>query len=186
VARTWATLEWLCARNDAVEHAEAFLSSHRIHKTMANRLLEPFAWHTAILTASGDGWQNFFVQRCSPLAEIHMQATADAIRAAYDASEPVKLDVGNWHLPYIDPGENMLPLQVRQHLSAARCARVSYLTHDGRHDQDADLALFAKLVAADPPHWSPLEHQATPTLPGGRRIGNLTGWLQLRHAIGGA
>jgi len=180
-----ATQEWLCARNDAIAHAEAFLNSHGIHKTMANRLLEPFAWHAAILSATGDGWANFFAQRCSPLAEIHMQATADAIRAVYDASEPVKVKHGDWHLPYVDPGEDMLPLEVRQKLSAARCARVSYLTHDGRRDQDADLALFEKLVTADPPHWSPLEHQATPAAIGGRQLGNLTGWTQLRHVLSG-
>lgn len=175
---------WLEARDQAVWHAELLLDLG-VHKTMPNRLLEPFAWHTAIVTATGDGWANLFAQRCSPLAEIHMEATANAMRAAYNASEPVKLDSGEWHLPYVDPGEDMLPLEVCQKLSAARCARVSYLTHDGRRDQDADLALFGKLVTADPPHWSPLEHQATPAPLSGRQVGNLTGWTQLRHVLSG-
>lgn len=179
-----ARAAWLHARDAAVLSAEHLLGLG-VHKTMPNRLLEPFAWHTAILTATGDGWQNFFAQRCSPLAEIHMEATANAIRAAYDASMPTKLEPGEWHLPYVDPGEDTLPLDVRQKLSAARCARVSYLTHDGRRDLDADLALFAKLRDADPPHWSPMEHPATPAPLGGRQIGNLTGWVQLRHLLSG-
>lgn len=179
-----ALAAWLHARDAAVLSAEHLLGLG-VHKTMPNRLLEPFAWHTAILSATGDGWANLFAQRCSPLAEIHMEATATAMRAAYDASEPTKLEAGEWHLPYVDPGEDMLPPEVRQRLSAARCARVSYLTHDGRRDQDANLALFEKLVTADPPHWSPLEHQATPAPLSGRQVGNLTGWVQLRHVLSG-
>lgn len=176
---------WLIARDHAVLAARILLDVHGLHKTMPNRLLEPFAWHTAILTATGDGWANFFLQRCSPLAEIHMQATADAIRTACDASDPAKLEVGEWHLPYLQPGETNLPLEVLQKLSASRCARVSYLTHDGRHDQAVDVALFEKLVAADPAHASPLEHQATPAPDGAPQVGCLTGWSQLRHQVAG-
>jgi thymidylate synthase ThyX len=178
-----ATQEWLCAARDAVEHAKAFLDSHRIHKTMANRLLEPFAWHTAII--SGTDWHGFWRQRCSPLAEIHMEATATAMAAAYDESEPQPLSYGDWHLPYVDPGEDFLPLDVRLKLSAARCARVSYLTHDGQRDQDADVALYEKLVTAEPAHWSPLEHQATPAPGGMIPRGNFTGFEQHRHRLEG-
>ena len=43
--------------------------------------------------------------------------------------------------------------------------------------------LYERLVAARPPHWSPLEHVATPTSPGERPPGNLRGWAQLRHTV---
>jgi hypothetical protein len=61
---------------------------------------------------------------------------------------------------------------------------VSYLTHDGKRDPQADFALFDRLVSARPMHASPLEHVATPeqdwsvTTPG-----NFRGWLQLRHMV---
>jgi hypothetical protein len=67
-------------------------------------------------------------------------------------------------------------------VSAARCGRVSYLTQDGRRDLDEDLKLYDRFVTADPPHASPLEHVATPApAADSRQLGNLRGWLQLRH-----
>ena len=59
-----------------------------------------------------------------------------------------------------------------------------YLTHDGRRDLEADLALYQRFVSARPAHASPLEHVATPV---GRSCrdpsGNLRGWRQLRHLV---
>ena len=37
---------------------------------------------------------------------------------------------------------------------------MSYLTHDGKRDQAADLALYERLASAG--HMSPLEHAARP------------------------
>ncbi|WP_426504415.1 hypothetical protein ACPPVO_43580 [Dactylosporangium sp. McL0621] len=147
-------------------------------------MLEPFAWPTAII--SGTSWDGFWRQRCSPLAEDHMEATANAMRAAYDVSTPLHVGFGAWHLPCITDAERvqLTPAQQRQ-VSAGRCAQVSYLTH-GRADVDADLARFAKLAESDPPHWSPMEHQATPLQPWLVRRGNFAGWEQYRHLLGGA
>lgn len=48
-------------------------------------------------------------------------------------------------------------------LSVARCARVSYMTHEGRRPAlEQDLKLYKRLVGAQPLHASPAEHQATP------------------------
>ncbi len=50
-------------------------------------------------------------------------------------------------------------------LSVARCARVSYLTHEGKPPNvDDDLKLYDRLVGSVPLHASPAEHQATPDL----------------------
>jgi hypothetical protein len=73
-------------------------------------------------------------------------------------------------------------------VSAARCARVSYLNHDGTvPDPTKDLELFKRLVEGERMHASPLEHQATPDLrmPDGEwdntpLQGNLVGWMQFR------
>lgn len=181
----WAHRMWLGAARDAVDRAEAMVKVG-VHKSVVNRLLEPFAWHTVIITSTAAGLDNFYLQRCSPLAQPEMRAAAEAMRDAQAKSRPAEVSFGAWHLPYVDPGERWLPIEEQQHMSAARCARVSYLTHDGRHDQAADLGLFKRLREAEPPHWSPMEHQATPAPTGMIVRGNLAGWEQLRHLIGGA
>src|SRR5574343_194809 len=52
---------WLHARDKAVESAKA-LNDSGITKQLCNRLLEPFMWHTVIITATE--WENFFALRC--------------------------------------------------------------------------------------------------------------------------
>jgi thymidylate synthase ThyX len=52
---------WLEARNQAVEAAK-YLSTIEVTKQLCNRLLEPFMWHTVIITATE--WENFFALRC--------------------------------------------------------------------------------------------------------------------------
>jgi hypothetical protein len=175
---------WLNARDFAARQAEILLDVG-VHKTMPNRLLEPFAWHTTIISATD--WDGFWVQRCSPLAELHMEATANAMRAAHDASTPTPLGYGEWHLPYVTAEEQQqissMPGASARMVSAARCARVSYLTHDGQRDLGEDVRLFEKLVSARPAHWSPLEHQATPAPTGMIPRGNFTGFEQHRHRL---
>lgn len=50
--------------------------------------------------------------------------------------------------------------EIEKKISVARCARISYLTHDGKRDILKDLELFERLRASG--HWSPFEHVATP------------------------
>lgn len=171
---------WLAAR-DATVAAVGRLGELGVHKQVTNRLLEPFMWHQVILSATD--WRGFWDQRCSPLAQPEIRVAAEAMRAAYDASTPVQLDEGEWHTPYVRPDEAGLPLATRKRISAARCARVSYLTHDGRRDVPADEQLYERLVTADPPHWSPLEHVARPLTDDDAPMGNFRGWRQLRHDI---
>ena len=72
-------------------------------------------------------------------------------------------------------------------ISVARCARVSYLTHEGKRDIDADLALYDRLVSNG--HMSPTEHAARPMtlveLSLSLRCGNFRGWVQHRKEIPG-
>lgn len=184
--RNRARRAWLGAALDAVERAEA-LARAGVHKSVVNRLLEPFLWHTVIVSSTMAGLDNFYLQRCSPLAQPELRAAAEAMRDAQAKSTPAEVGYGGWHLPYTTADErDDYSWEVLQKLSAARCARVSYLTHDGRRDLDADLALFAKLRDADPPHWAPMEHPATPAGLGEKPRGNFDGWSQLRHMLGGS
>jgi thymidylate synthase ThyX len=45
-------------------------------------------------------------------------------------------------------------------ISVGRCARVSYLTHEGKRDPNEDVALHDRLVVQRPLHASPAEHVA--------------------------
>jgi Thymidylate synthase complementing protein len=175
-----ALTAWLAARDAAVAAART-LAELGVHKQVTNRLLEPFQWHTVIVTATY--WDGFWQQRCSDLAQPEIRVAAQAMRAAYDASTPAAVGEGEWHLPYLQADEAGLDVEVAKRVCAARCARVSYLTHDGVRSIDEDLTLYERLVTATPPHASPLEHVATPTRSDTDPVGNLRGWVQLRHLV---
>ena len=177
-----AEMIWLEARDAAIDHAEALVAMG-VHKSITNRLLEPFMWHTVIASATDAGWANFFNQRCSPLAQPEIRVAAEAIEEAYNASEPKRLAYGAWHLPFIQDEEYIkYPVETLRKISTARCARVSYLTHDGTKSLEGDLNLYERLVTADPAHASPLEHVATPS-DRPDPPGNFVGWAQLRHRV---
>lgn len=153
-----AVREWLRARDSAVEHARA-LAKLGLHKQIVNRVLEPFSHISVIITATE--WTNFFDLRCHPAADPTMRAVAEAIAAAMQSSEATKLDHGDWHLPYITTEEraSVKDMEFLAMMSAARCARVSYLNHDGtRPNVERDIKL-AQLLR-DESHMSPFEHQA--------------------------
>ena len=59
--------EWLRARSQAVRFARE-LNTHGVTKQLCNRLLEPFMWHTVLVTATS--YENFFELRC-PKYEIY-------------------------------------------------------------------------------------------------------------------
>jgi len=179
-AQRRARLSWLHARDKAVEAAQA-LEKIGVHKQITNRLIEPFMWHTVIVSSTE--WDNFFSQRCSPLAQPEIRITAEAMLEALNGSTPTMLTHGEWHVPYIQDDELYLPWKDQVMLSTARCARVSYLNHEGKRDLDADISLYKRLVTADPPHASPLEHVARPALSWEPVPGNFDGFKQLRHDL---
>lgn len=170
---------WRRAALWACDWAEE-LADAGVHKEIVNRIIAPYRWHTSIITSTEAGWNNFFEQRISPLAQPEICRLAEQINWAMSASKPHELDYGEWHLPYVDQPAYSDRAGDRK-ISAARCARVSYLTHDGVRDVSKDLELYDRLVSADPPHWSPLEHVATPSLNWLIVDGNFDGWEQLRH-----
>lgn len=200
-ARKQAIREWNSAAQSAVKHAYRLRglgpeADQKVHKSVVNRLLEPFMWHTAVVTSTA--WQNFFLQRRHEAAQPEIRVVANAayevMQDAYEGSEPRRLVEGEWHLPYVEGedwdavqkwfsedlsnlGKSIYPVLTK--ISAARCARVSYLTQDGKRDFREDLNLYARLTdrqqdsihAHSPIHWSPLEHVATP-------------WPQNRQTLG--
>ncbi len=200
---------WIESANSAADRAEVF-NSMGLHKQVANRILEPFQYIHVVVTATE--LDNFFALRCHPDAQPEIQELAVAMRDALAASTPQLLEAEEWHLPYVSDEERSAfgPIQgylrgpsagnswsmkdmdaLCCKLSAARCARVSYLLHDGnKPDIVKDLELFDRLVGSMPIHASPIEHQATPDAPFGygsedewkfpNLHGNFVGWKQYR------
>lgn len=177
---------WLEARDNAIKSARA-LADLGIHKQVVNRILEPFSHISVVLT--GTEFDNFFGLRCHPDAQPEMRLLAEKMRDAYYANSPTKLEIGQWHLPFIKPEEKLIPgnysspknenLLIKA--STARCARVSYLTHDRKNPTlDEDIALHDKLLESK--HMSPFEHIATPAGALGF-VGNFKGWIQYRKTI---
>lgn len=172
---------WRDAMEHAITAAKGF-SDAGYHKQIANRLLEPFSHINVVVTSTE--WSNFFALRLHPDAEPHMQVLARAMKEAMDTSVPKPVGVGDAHAPYADEVNG--PDQIKA--SVARCARVSYLTHDGKEPKlEDDIALYDRLVGSVPLHASPAEHQATPDPKHTHREfwGNFQGWIQYRKTLPG-
>jgi thymidylate synthase ThyX len=180
-----ARAEWQAALEDALRHAERLSDAEiDLHKQLVNRLLEPFAWITVIVTATE--WANFFTQRAHEDAQPEIKELAERMLAAYRASEPAEVAAGRWHLPLVQDDERDLPDEFLCKLSVARCARVSYLTHDGTRDHVRDLELYERLLGGGANgHWSPFEHVATPASDAAARSANFAGWEQFRKRFPG-
>jgi thymidylate synthase ThyX len=182
---------WLAARDDALRWA-AKLQELGLHKQIANRVIEPWMFITVIVTATH--YSNWYYLRDDPNAQPEIAWVAHEMRKLHDASTPEELDVGEWHLPYVELKDDSHPLFVSPEeagakrgteaywlfmakICAARCARVSYLTHDGVRDLEKDFQLHDRLTGHG--HWSPTEHPAE-AAGDHTRYGNFVGWRQYR------
>lgn len=176
-----------------------------LHKQLANRVTEPWMFITVICTSTS--FTNWFRLRHHKDAQPEIKWVAEDMLPKYRASTPQKLLEGDWHLPYVTGVDHAqlieegFGIEKLKAISAGRVARVSYLTHDGKRDPEADIGLGLRLGTQNPPHMSPLEHVAQAlTLDdwNGRaleemmraknngepfnpmKLGNFTAWLQFR------
>lgn len=177
--------DWIAARDYAV-HVARQMHERGVHKSIPNRLLEPFAHMTVIATATEH--ENFFALRAHAAAEPTFQVLAFSMLEKYLHSEPAQVGWGGWHLPFGDKMDDAWDSQARVVVATARCARVSYLNFDGPSDLAKDVQLHDRL--ADSGHWSPFEHCAQAhASPYGRsnfEVGQqLCGWTQYRKMFTG-
>lgn len=171
---------WIEASAAAADYAE-ILASLNLHKQTASRILEPFLWHTSVISSTD--FSNCFNQRIHPDAQPEFKELAEAMKEAVDGSEPEILSENEWHLPYVDEDEKeSVSLDQQKKISVARVARSSYLNQD-KKDVEADIYLYDRLLSANPPHLSPFEMVATPVVAGEMPAGNYQGWHQLRHMV---
>jgi thymidylate synthase ThyX len=186
------------------------LREHKVAKETINRYIEHFLTRTVVITSTE--WQNFINLRTASNAQPEVQLLATLVRQTLDTSTPTTLHPLQWHMPFIDAEAAQLPEADRLKVSVGRCARVSYLTHDGERDPMKDIALADRLLADG--HMSPFEHvaQCLPPDTFGMRLdgftvdallawkvgfteaelltsklwsGNLRGWRQYRKTIHG-
>lgn len=175
-------LHWLAGRDQAVAAAQR-LNELGLTKQLCNRLLEPFMYHTALIT--GTEFENFVALRAHADAEIHFQDLAYKFLDAMNASTPKQLQPGEWHIPFGDSFDNATLLSVIPQdkkyrpegmlssvvddetldmtmvkLATVRCARISYVVpgSEQKINYAADLELHDRLAAAG--HMSAFEHCA--------------------------
>lgn len=166
---------WLTARTFAVLFAWC-LNKAGLSKQICNRILEPWMWHTVLVTATE--YENFFSLRANDQAEIHIQRIAYMMLEEYNKSIPRQLNEGEWHVPFLDKiiqaGMKVIPdkregmstyewfLNMLK-VSVAMCARTSYTVVGEQSKQPdfmADVKLHDRLAMSG--HWSPFEHVAKP------------------------
>ena len=179
---------------------EVLAKWNHVHKQHLNRYLLGFSWQNKI--ASATEFTNFFNLRLHPDAQPEIQMLARAMKDAMDNSSPRELVPGEWHLPYVTPGELAgedftISSEDLRNVSAARCARCSYMNHDKTDpDIEKDLSLSKKLLESL--HHSPFENQAKPMWDGNPCAkgvthfdlrtntlwsANFRGWIQHRQIL---
>lgn len=186
---------WENAANYAASYAEQ-LAGLGVDKSRVNRLLEPFLWMKTIVSATE--WDNFFGLRDHPAAQPEFQILARLMKETIRTSVPQRLDYGMWHLPLVSD-EELAELRADHHLltmfkmvSAGRCARVSYDTHENFETRQASYRRAETLMGNG--HFSPFEHVARPM--DNREVhgilrkesthyffANFRGWVQFRSEI---
>lgn len=211
----WAAqAAWKMAAQSAADMAE-HLNNIGTHKQVVNRLLEPFTYIDVLVTATN--YANWFALRDHPDAQPEIQELAKLMRIEYGVNFPKLLKPGEWHLPYTTDEDwevaerycrdsrttrgkptHEEKLEIVRRISVARCARVSYRAFDGTVSPiEKDLERYDKLLASQPLHASPAEHQATPDTmisapPGSHwsqewvfpeQHGNFRGWRQYRKML---
>lgn len=163
---------WLQASWQAAKHAEILMGLD-CDKSRINRLLEPFLWHSAVITATE--WSNFFALRTALTAQPEFQVIAKLMREAMEQSEPRRLDYGWWHLPGLrrdelaficEVREKLIPealaaeIEIWKRVSAGRLARWTSYDRTDEESNTASEQRCEKLISSF--HMSPLEHQARP------------------------
>jgi hypothetical protein len=171
---------WMRGMNYATVTAD-ILNEIGIDKSRSNRVIEPYMWHTVILTATE--WENFLALRCPDgdtwdpefPAQPEMQMFAICVRNAINGSTPKLLEEGSWAMPYFDWDEESellrgllggLQVPINEVIngallvSARRVARVSFEKQDDI--EDIMVSYDKGIVLAQMAHYSPMEHQVRP------------------------
>jgi thymidylate synthase ThyX len=157
---------------ETIDRAERFLNMG-LAKQQVNFLLQDLCFIRGIITTTPWQLENFYGLRLAenkdgdPVARPEVYKIAKMMEEVHLASSPTLVGYGNWHLPLVSDEELREASPKRnwdweywRMASVGRCARVSYLTHDGVRDPEKDIELYFQLLGNG--HMSPFEHQGTP------------------------
>jgi hypothetical protein len=170
---------WAHIANKYSEYAELFHKAGYA-KQVCNRLIETFQMMKVVMTATE--LNNFIWLRDHFMADPTIAALARNIKRAYEASTPVVLQPGEWHVPYYNEGYwiphrtlEVYPeivvdkfghsLEHALVISSSCSAQVSYRKLDDTIEKARGVVARLNLQGEEPDqpvHASPLEHQATP------------------------
>lgn len=170
---------WAKAGKVMADFAEDFHNAG-FAKQVCNRLIEPWQMMKVVMTATE--LNNFFWLRDHDAADPTIAALARKIKEAYEASTPIELKPGEWHVPYYNSGywkpSNQLKTQDEmvtdvfghslEHalvISASCSAQVSFRSLDDTIDKAGRVVEKLNLNGEEPDqpvHASPVEHQCTP------------------------
>lgn len=164
---------WLSAKEAAVEYATKLMEMG-VDKSRANRLLEPFMWHTAIISATH--WENFFALRTTEGAQPEFRIIAKQMEEVLRRSIPYSLDYGEWHLPLIESEDYAKYGEVTPYdgwdgdwdaLKQIAVGRLARRSSYNRTDPEPDEKSIERHdILSGSGHWSPFEHVACPLLGG--------------------
>lgn len=160
-----------------------WMDTNGVHKQNAGRYLHAFQNIRIVLTATE--WENWDWLRIDSAAQPEIQELAIAIKAARDNAEPLKLNAGEYHVPFVDRCRNVagqleyfssskvmetkiievtqfdkISLKEAIDISMSCCAQTSYRKLDTSMGKAEDI--IPKLFGGEKIHSSPAEHQATP------------------------
>ncbi len=170
---------WEQAASDASDWSELFHQAGYA-KQICNRLIEPFQMMKVVMTATE--LNNFIWLRDHHMADPTIAALARKIKAAFEASVPVVLNPGDWHVPYYNDGQWIASRTLEVYpevtvdkfghslehalvISSSCSAQVSYRKLDDTIEKARGVVARLNLQGEEPDqpvHASPLEHQATP------------------------
>ena len=197
-----ATLAWHGAAKAAAAFAWA-MNKVKLHKQVANRVLEPFQIMKTVMTTTE--LENFYWLREHPDADPTIRELAKCMSEADQLAYGLTLESGEWHTPYYGNGvwdkTCKESLQDALAISSSCCAQVSFRKLDDGLDKARNI--YKRLVESEPVHASPFEHAATPISPdaaskppskwpkgvthkdrsGRLWSGNLCGYVQYRQLI---
>src|SRR5882724_5248179 len=157
---------WHEMKESAIAGSERLMNLG-VHKQIASRPMEAWMWHTVIVT--GTEWSNWDHLRINKDAQPEIRRAAELVIAVRNASTPELLHDRQWHRPFSVPEDDevqqatgfRLTTDERVKASVGRCARVSYLSQDGRRAVEEDIALAEDRLLQSG-HMAPWEHVARP------------------------
>ncbi|MDC0644080.1 FAD-dependent thymidylate synthase [Crocinitomicaceae bacterium] len=168
--------EFNSAMGKMIDRANYLVNDLGVHKQNAGRLLEPFQNIKIVLTSTE--WENWDWLRDDPAAQGEIAELARAISKARAEAEPMVLNEGEWHVPFVererkesgglryftsettevDDYVTVLTVEEAKLVSMSVCAQTSYRNADYSLEKAIDMR--GKLLDSKKVHASPSEHQS--------------------------